>query len=193
MGVLCKRRADHVGGVSITDLFCRYNIFTGCPEAKTCTLILRGGAEQFIEETERSLHDAIMIVRRTIKNDAVVAGKLDDPLPNDSPVPLLTFVFMYVLPKGGGAIEMELSKYLRDYSRTVAGKEQLIIAAVAKSLEIIPRQLCDNAGFDSTNILNRLRERHSKGVWYMSLLSRVHVQWVKVGCVHRHIHGATEN
>ena len=58
---------------------------------------------------------------------------------------------------------MELSKYLRDYSRTVAGKEQLIIAAVAKALEIIPRQLCDNAGFDSMNILNKLRERHAKG------------------------------
>ena len=58
---------------------------------------------------------------------------------------------------------MELSKYLRDYSRTVAGKEQLIIAAVAKSLEVIPRQLCDNAGFDSTNILNRLRQAHAQG------------------------------
>lgn len=58
---------------------------------------------------------------------------------------------------------MELSKYLRDYSRTVAGKEQLVIAAMAKSLEIIPRQLCDNAGFDATNILNKLREKHSKG------------------------------
>ena len=64
---------------------------------------------------------------------------------------------------GGGAIELELSRYLRDYSRTVAGKEQLIIAAVAKSLEVIPRQLCDNAGFDSINILNRLREKHAKG------------------------------
>ena len=64
---------------------------------------------------------------------------------------------------GGGAIEMELSKYLRDYSRTVAGKEQLIIAAVAKSLEVIPRQLCDNAGFDSTNVLNRLRQIHGQG------------------------------
>lgn len=53
----------------------RYNFFTGCSKAKTCTLILRGGAEQFIEETERSLHDAIMIVRRAIKNDAVVAGQ----------------------------------------------------------------------------------------------------------------------
>ena len=120
----------------------RYNILTGCPQAKTCTIILRGGAEQFIEETERSLHDAIMIVRRTLKNDTVVAG--------------------------GGAIEMELSKYLRDYARTIAGKEQLIISAVAKALEVIPRQLCDNAGFDSINILNRLREKHAKAgnMWF---------------------------
>ncbi|KOB76843.1 T-complex protein subunit eta [Operophtera brumata] len=49
-------------------------LVAGCPAAQTCTLILRGGAEQFLEETERSLHDAIMIVRRTIKNDAVVAA-----------------------------------------------------------------------------------------------------------------------
>ena len=59
---------------------------------------------------------------------------------------------------------MELSKYLRDYARTIAGKEQLIISAVAKALEVIPRQLCDNAGFDSINILNRLREKHAKGM-----------------------------
>lgn len=115
----------------------RFNIFQGCPHAETCTLILRGGAEQFLEETERSLHDAIMIVRRTIQHDSVVAG--------------------------GGAIEMELSKILRDYSRTIAGKEQLLIASIAKSLEIIPRQLCDNAGFDATNILNKLRQKHAQG------------------------------
>lgn len=64
---------------------------------------------------------------------------------------------------GGGAIEMELSKMLRDYSRTIAGKEQLLIGAVAKALEIIPRQLCDNAGFDATNILNKLRQKHAQG------------------------------
>ena len=55
-------------------MYCRFNLFEGCANAKTCTFILRGGAEQFLEETERSLHDAIMIVRRTMKNDAVVAG-----------------------------------------------------------------------------------------------------------------------
>ncbi|XP_065828337.1 T-complex protein 1 subunit eta-like [Oscarella lobularis] len=119
----------------------RFNIFKGCPEAKTCTILLRGGAEQFMEETERSLHDAIMIVRRARKNDAIVAG--------------------------GGAIDMELSKYLRDYARGVAGKDQLLISAYAKALEVIPRQLCDNAGFDSIGILNKLRKKHAEGgVWF---------------------------
>lgn len=119
----------------------RFNFFRGCPQAKTCTVIIRGGAEQFMEETERSLHDAIMIVRRAIKNDSVVAG--------------------------GGAIEMELSKHLRDYSRSIKGKQQMLIAAYAKSLEIIPRQLCDNAGFDATNILNKLRQAHAHNKrWY---------------------------
>merc|ERR1712004_856224 len=119
----------------------RFNFFTGVPKTKTCTIILRGGAEQFVEETERSLHDAIMIVRRAIKNDAVVAG--------------------------GGAIEMELSKHLRNHARSVQGKEQMFITAMAKSLEVIPRQLCENAGFDATNILNKLRQKHAEGgMWY---------------------------
>ena len=62
---------------------------------------------------------------------------------------------------------MELSAYLRNHARTIAGKEQLIIESMAKSLEIIPRQLCDNAGFDATNILNKLRQKHSTGGrWY---------------------------
>jgi T-complex protein 1 subunit eta len=64
---------------------------------------------------------------------------------------------------GGGAIEMELSRYLRDCSRTIAGKEQLLIGAMAKAFEIIPRQLCENAGFDATNILNKLRQSHAQG------------------------------
>jgi len=119
----------------------RFNLFRGCPKSQSCTIILRGGAEQFMEETERSLHDAIMIVRRAMQNDSVVAG--------------------------GGAIDMELSKYLRNYSRTIAGKEQLIIGAMAKAFEVIARQLCDNAGFDATNILNKLRQKHAgDGLWY---------------------------
>lgn len=52
----------------------RYNVLSDCPEAKTATLLLRGGAPQFLDEAERSLHDAIMIVRRALKSHAVVAG-----------------------------------------------------------------------------------------------------------------------
>merc|ERR1719422_931618 len=47
----------------------RFNYFYGCPKSTSCTIILRGGAEQFMEETERSLNDSIMIVRRAMKND----------------------------------------------------------------------------------------------------------------------------
>jgi T-complex protein 1 subunit eta len=144
MGKCAKFEETQIGGE-------RFNIFQGCANAqRSVTMVLRGGAEQFLEETERSLHDAIMIVRRTIKNDAVVAG--------------------------GGAIEMELSKILRDYSRTIAGKEQLLIGALAKALEIIPRQLCDNAGFDATNILNKLRQKHAQGnIWYGVDINKEHI------------------
>lgn len=116
----------------------RYNLFMDCPEAKTATFVLRGGAEQFIAESERSLHDAIMIVRRALTHKTVVGG--------------------------GGAIEMALSKHLREYSRTIKDKLQLIVSAYAKSLEIIPRQVSENAGFDSTDIVNQLRAAHAKGL-----------------------------
>ena len=52
----------------------RFNLFEGCPKAKTCTMVLRGGADQFISEVERSLNDAVQVVRRAVKNGTVVAG-----------------------------------------------------------------------------------------------------------------------
>lgn len=113
----------------------RYNFFMGCPKAKTATILLRGGGEQFLAETERSIHDAVMIVKRSLSHRSVVAG--------------------------GGAIEMELSKILREQSRLIAGKQQLIMNAFARALEVIPRQLSDNAGIDSTDVLNRLRKEHA--------------------------------
>lgn len=58
---------------------------------------------------------------------------------------------------------MEISKYLRDASRAIHGKQQLMLGAFAKSLEVIPRQLCDNAGIDATDVLNKLRMLHARG------------------------------
>lgn len=103
-------------------------------KTKSATIILRGGAEQFIKEAERSLNDAIMIVRRCFKTNKVVAG--------------------------GGATEMELSKALKENAVQISGKEQLVMNMYAKALEIIPRTIADNAGLDSLDLINKLRNRH---------------------------------
>jgi T-complex protein 1 subunit eta len=121
----------------------RFNVMEDCPTAKTATIILRGGTEQFIAESERSIHDALMVVKRCLSSKAVVAG--------------------------GGAIEMEVSRFLKEKALTIEGKGQLIVDAIAKSLEVIPRQLSENAGFDSTDILSALRRKHAhdpNGKWY---------------------------
>lgn len=120
----------------------RYNVFTGCPSAQTATIVLRGGSEQFIEESHRSIHDALMIVKRCIQSKGIVAG--------------------------GGAVEMEVSTRLRETAKGTEGKSQLIMTAFAKALEVIPRQLAENAGFDSTDILALLRLKHNgtaEGKW----------------------------
>ncbi len=121
----------------------RFNIFTGCPNSLTSTMVLRGGSEQFIAESERSIHDAMMVVKRSLTSRSVVAG--------------------------GGAVELEVARHLRQHALGIEGKGQLIVTAFAKALEIVPRQLCDNAGFDSNDILSALRRKHAQdedGKWY---------------------------
>jgi T-complex protein 1 subunit eta len=121
----------------------RFNVFEDCPQSLTSTMVLRGGSEQFIAESERSVHDALMVVKRCLKSNSIVAG--------------------------GGAVEMEVSKFLRAHALTIEGKGQLIISAFAKSLEVVPQQLCDNAGFDATDILSALRRKHAQdedGKWF---------------------------
>ena len=77
-----------------------------------------------------------MIVRRCFKTSTVVAG--------------------------GGATEMELSKRLKEHAVKISGKEQLVMNMFAKALEIIPRTIADNAGLDSLDLINRLRNKHRK-------------------------------
>lgn len=122
----------------------RFNLFTECPSTLTCTIVLRGGTEQFIAESERSVHDALMVVKRTIQSGSVVAG--------------------------GGAVEMCVSNELRRHALEIEGKEQMIVTAYSKALEVIPRQLCENAGLDATDILAALRRKHAQdgdaACWY---------------------------
>ena len=114
----------------------RFNLFQECPKSKTATIIIRGGAEQFIEEAERSMNDAIMIVRRASKATSIVAG--------------------------GGAIEMELSKYVRNEGMKISGKEQFVVLGFARALEIIPKTLAQNSALDAIEVMNKLRQKHNK-------------------------------
>ena len=65
----------------------------------------------------------------------------------------------FIVP-GGGAIDLEVSKLLRDFAKTIPTKERFAVMAFAKALEVIPRTLAENAGLDSNDILNKLRKAH---------------------------------
>ena len=82
----------------------------------------------------------------------------------DSPLTLKQYahiLYSQTLLFMASSFQMELSRYLRQHARTIAGKSQLFINSYAKALEVIPRQLCDNAGFDATDVLNKLRQKHA--------------------------------
>ncbi len=106
-------------------------------EAKSVTLILRGGTEHVVDEVERAIDDSLGVVRVTLED-----GK--------------------VLP-GGGAPETELALELREYADSVGGREQLAIEAFADAIDVIPRTLAENAGLDPIDSLVDLRSKHSAG------------------------------
>jgi T-complex protein 1 subunit eta len=112
----------------------RYNLILECPKARTATIVIRGGSDQFVEEAHRSLHDALMVVKRTMGSSKVVAG--------------------------AGAVEMALAMHLRAKAKTIEGKQQLVLEAFARALEVVPRALCENAGFDPSDTLNKLKKVH---------------------------------
>jgi thermosome len=112
-----------------------------CKNPKAVSILIRAGLERLIDETERSLNDAICVVVDIVKNNRMVAG--------------------------GGAVEAELSKRIRNYADKVGGREALAIEAFADSLEIIPTTLAENAGLDVIDIIVSLRAAHEKknGLW----------------------------
>jgi len=109
----------------------------GCKHPKAVTILIRGGTQRIIDEAERSIHDALCVVRDVVEEPKVVAG--------------------------GGAPELEMSRALRKYAETLPGKEQLAVKCFAEALEIIPTTLTENAGLDPIDILSELRSRHEKG------------------------------
>merc|ERR1719506_1112656 len=107
-----------------------------CENPKACTVILRGGTKDVLSEVERNLQDAF----------AVTKNLLIEPRQ---------------LP-GGGACEMEVSHRLEEKAKMIDGVASLPVRAVASALEVIPRQLAQNAGVEVVRVVTELRSRHAQ-------------------------------
>lgn len=103
----------------------------------TVSILVRGSNALVLDEAERSLHDALCVVRSLVKVRALIPG--------------------------GGAPEIEISQKLEEYSRTLTGVDSMIMKAYADSLEIIPYTLAENAGLNPIQIVTDLRNRHNNG------------------------------
>jgi thermosome len=112
----------------------------GCKNPRSVAILIRGGTERIVDEAERSIHDALCVVRDVVQEPKIVAG--------------------------GGAPELEVARVLREYADTLLGREALAVQQYAEALEAVPTTLSDNAGLDPIDIISELRARHEKGeVW----------------------------
>ena len=114
-----------------------------CENPKSITILIRGGTKRLVDEAERSIKDALNVIKDVVIEGRVVAG--------------------------GGAPEMEVALGLRDYAKTLAGKEQLAVEKFAEALEIVPAQLAENAGLDPIEIIVALRAEHKEGKKWMGI------------------------
>ncbi|MEE3090273.1 MAG: thermosome subunit beta [Candidatus Thermoplasmatota archaeon] len=110
---------------------------TGCPEAKSVSVLLRGGTEHVVDEIRRAFDDAVGVVAVAWEDGAVLTG--------------------------GGSVLASLSRDLRTYAEGVGGREQMAIEAFASALEIVPRTLAENAGLDPVTTIIDLRKAHADG------------------------------
>src|SRR3989344_5625214 len=115
----------------------RWVFIEECKHPKSVTLLLRAGSQRVVDEVERSVHDAIMVVRDVMELPSIVAG--------------------------GGSPETYTASKLRSWSKSLEGREQLAVEKFADALETIPLTLSENAGMDPIDTLASLRSKQSKG------------------------------
>ena len=109
----------------------------GCKHPKSVTLLLRAGSQRVVDEVERSIHDSLMVVRDVMELPSIVAG--------------------------GGAPETFAATKIRNWAKSLEGREQLAVEKFADALESIPLALAENAGMDPIDTLTNLRSKQIKG------------------------------
>ncbi|XP_014208911.1 T-complex protein 1 subunit alpha [Copidosoma floridanum] len=120
------------------------------PKSRTASsIILRGPNDFYCDEMERSIHDALCVVKRVLESKNVVAG--------------------------GGCVEAALSIYLENFATSLSSREQLAIAEFARSLLVIPKTLAVNAAHDATDLVAQLRAYHNSS---QTVAEHAGLKWV---------------
>jgi thermosome len=112
-----------------------------CKNPRAVAILIRAGLDRMLDEAERAMHDALSVIADVIEHNKIVAG--------------------------GGAVESEIARGLRNYAKKIGGREQLAIEAFADSIEIVPKTLAENAGLEPIDILVTLRSAHEKTKGYL--------------------------
>jgi len=111
-----------------------YSYITECKDAKACTILLRGGSKDILNEVERNLQDALQVAKNIVLDPRLVPG--------------------------GGAVEMALSRALSHKAKSLTGVAQWPYQSAALAFEVIPRTLANNCGADTVRLLTALRAKH---------------------------------
>jgi len=111
--------------------------FSGVAMGEACTIVLRGATQQILDEADRSLHDALCVLSQTVKETKTVFG--------------------------GGASEMLMAHAVTELANKTPGKEAVAIESFAKALRQLPTCIANNAGYDSTELISKLRASHTEG------------------------------
>ncbi len=107
-----------------------------CDNPKSTSILLRGGTRHVVEDAERALKNALSVTKLSIEDPFALAG--------------------------AGAVEIELSKLLMDYAKSISTRESIAVEAFSKSLEEIPFVLAENSGIEPMDILAKLHSKHDQ-------------------------------
>lgn len=118
----------------------------GCKNPRSVSVLIRGGSQRVVDEVDRSIHDALMVVKDVIEKPSIVAG--------------------------GGAPEAYVASKLKEWADTFDGREQLAIKLYAEALEVIPLTIAENAGMDPIDTMANLRAKQSQGKQWTGIDAR---------------------
>ena len=131
--------------------------FSGCPNSRASSIVVRGANSHVLDEAQRSLHDALCVLSQTVKATRVLPG--------------------------GGATEMRMAQAVEEASKSVAGKQLLAMEAYAAALRTMPMHIADNAGYDSADLIAKLRAKHHEGghTWGLEMNTGTIADMTEVG------------